>query len=76
MTLVHKEFQVILMIDYMPYEKAISGDYHAGLIRKLHNVIKEKLQRMLTKDVFLQQGNAPVHKANIIKAAVPVCGFE
>ncbi|XP_046354018.2 histone-lysine N-methyltransferase SETMAR-like [Haliotis rufescens] len=66
----------VLMIDYKPPKKTITGAYYADLMKKLPNAIKEKQRGMLTAGVLLLHDNAPVHKSRVAQAAIRECKFE
>ncbi|XP_071086511.1 histone-lysine N-methyltransferase SETMAR-like [Haliotis cracherodii] len=66
----------VLMIDYKPPKKTITGAYYAALMKKLRNAIKDKRRGMLTAGVLLLHDNAPVHKSRVAQAAIRECKFE
>jgi len=55
----------LLLIDYLPPNTTMNGQYYASLLLKLRNAIKEKRRGMLTQGVWLLHDNAPIHKSMI-----------
>ena len=66
----------IIMTDYLPHGKTITGKYYSDLIRKLRIAIKEKRRGLLRRGVLFHQDNAPVHTCALATAAIEECGFE
>jgi len=55
----------LLLIDYLPPNTTMNGQYYASLLLKLRNAIKEKRRGMLMQGVWLLHDNAPIHKSMI-----------
>ena len=68
--------QGVVLLDFLPHKRTITGDYYASLLHKLRDAIKAKRRGKLTKGILLQHDNAPVHKSRVAQAAVRACGFE
>jgi hypothetical protein len=64
------------MVDYLPHGQTITGEYYAGLFRKLREKIKEKRRGKSAKGVLLQHDNASVHTCRISTNAIFECGFD
>ncbi|KFD58243.1 hypothetical protein M514_01006 [Trichuris suis] len=52
------------------------GRYHADLLFKVQEAIKEKRRGKLSRGILLLYDNAPVQKSSAALAAVHECGFE
>ena len=66
----------VLMVDYAPRGRTITGQYYAEELARLKKCIRQKRRGKLTRDVMLLHDNAPVHKARVAQAALRECGFE
>lgn len=66
----------VLLIDYMPHNTTINGQYYAALMNRLRESIKEKRRGKLAKCVLLLHDNAPAHTSQVAQAAIRNCGFE
>ena len=66
----------VLMVDYKPAGKSITGAYYADLMKHLRTAIKEKRRGKLSQGVLLLHDNAPVHKSRIAQTAIRECKFE
>ena len=66
----------ILMIDYLPHNVKITGQYYANLLHQLRDNIREKRRGKLRRGVLLLHDNAPVHKSRLSMAAIHECGFQ
>jgi histone-lysine N-methyltransferase SETMAR len=64
------------MVDFLPYGQTITGEYYAGLLRKLREKLREKRRGKLAKGVLLQHDNARVHTCKLSMNAISECGFE
>lgn len=69
------DYDGLLMIDYLPPKKTITGQYYAELILKLREAIKQKRRGKLSLGVWLLHDNAPVHKSMVAQQALRDCGF-
>ena len=66
----------LLLIDYLPPEKTITGQYYAELTCKLRDANKWKRYGKLSLGVrLLFHNNAPVHKSLVAQQAVRYCRF-
>jgi len=65
----------LLLIDCLPPEKTITGQYYAELTCKVHDANKWKRHGKLSLGVWLLQNNTPVHKSLVAQQAVRYCGF-
>lgn len=66
----------VILIDYLPRGKTITGEYYANLLKELRGAIVEKRPRKMSKGVLLQHDNAPAHKSAIAQHAIRDCGYE
>ncbi len=65
----------VLLIDYLPRGTTINGPYYASIIERLRSAILEKRRGKVRHGVLLLHDNAPVHKCNIVQAAIRHAGF-
>ena len=65
----------ILLTEYLPGETTISSPYCASISERLRCVIVEKRCGKVSHEVLLLHDNAPVHKCNIVQAAIREPGF-
>ena len=66
----------ILLIDYMPKNTKITGQYYANRHRQLHDSIKQKCRGKIRRGVLLLHDNAQVHKSRLSMVAIHECGFQ
>ena len=76
MASIFRDSKGLLLIDYLPHHSSITGEYYAGLLRKLREAIKEKRRGKLSRGVLLLHDNAPVHKSRVAQAQIQQCGSE
>lgn len=65
----------ILLIDYLPKNTTMSGQYYANLIKLLRESIKEKRRGKLSKGILLLHDNAAVHTAEVSETAIREANF-
>jgi [histone H3]-lysine36 N-dimethyltransferase SETMAR len=65
----------ILFTNYLTRGSTINGRYYASLIERLRSAILEKRRGKVRHGVLLLHDNAPVHKCNIVQAAIRQAGF-
>ena len=65
----------VLLTDYLVGGQTINGTYYASLIERLRDVILEKRRGKINNGVLLLHDNAPVHKCNIVQAAIRQTGL-
>ena len=65
----------ILLTDYLARGSTINSPYYTSLIEWLRSVILEKRRDKISRGVLLLHDNAPVHKCNIVQAAIRKVGF-
>jgi len=63
----------LLLIDYLPPKKTITGQYYAEFRCKLCDANKWKRHGKLSWGVWLLHNNAPVHKSLVAQQAVRYC---
>ena len=68
--------QGIILVDYLPHQQTMIGQYYAELIRKLRAAVKEKRRGMLSRNVLLLHDNARVHTCGVSMEALKEAGFE
>ena len=60
----------VLLTDYLVGRQTIDRSYHALLIERLRDAILEKRRGKINNGVLRLHDNAPVHKSNIVQAAI------
>ena len=65
----------VLLTEYLPRRTAINGPCYASIIERLCSVIVEKPCGKVSYGVLLLHDNAPIHKCNIVQAAIRQVGF-
>ena len=65
----------VLLTEYLPRGTTINGPYYASIIERLRSIILEKRRGKVSREVLLLHDNAPVHKCNIVQAAIRQPGF-
>jgi histone-lysine N-methyltransferase SETMAR len=65
----------VLLIDFLPHGTTINDLYYASIIERLRFAILEKRRGKVSHGVLLLHDNAPVHKCNIVQAAIRKVGF-
>ena len=65
----------ILLTKCAPDGTTISGPYYASIIKRLRCAILEKRRGKVSDGVLFLSDNAPVHKCNIVQAAIRKAGF-
>ena len=65
----------VLVIDHFERGKTITGVYFAQLVRKLHEIMKEKRRVKLCQGIVFHEDDAPVHTCAVAGAAIRECGF-
>lgn len=66
----------VILTDYLPAGRTITGDYYRKLLTELREKIKEKRRGMLSKGVLLLHDNAPAHSAHQTVQVANTCGYE
>lgn len=66
----------ILMIQYLPQGRTVTGEYYAEQLRQLREDIKAKRRGKLSRGVLLLHDNAPAHRSQQAVDAAASCGFE
>ena len=65
----------VLLTEHLPRGTTINGSCYASVIERLRSVIVEKERGKVSRGVLLLHDNAPIHKSNIIQAAIRQVGF-
>ena len=65
----------VLLTDYLTQGNTINDLYYESLIERLRSSIMEKRRGKVTREVLLLHDNAPVHKSNVVQAAIRQAGF-
>ena len=76
MTTVDLDAKGVIMLDFLPKRRTITGVYYANLLDQLRTVIREKCRGKLSKGVLLQQDNARVLTCKVTMDAVERNGYE
>ena len=76
MTTVVLDAKGVIMLDFLPKRRTITGVYYANLLDQLRTVIREKYRGKLSKGVLLQQDNARVLTCKVTMDAVERNGYE
>ena len=63
------------LTEYLPRGTTINGPCYASIIERLRSVIVEKGRGKVSHRVLLLHDNAPIHKCNIVQAAIRQAGF-
>ena len=66
----------VIMLDFLPKRRTITGVYYANLLDQLRTAICEKRRGKLLKGVLLQQDNARVHTCKVAMDAVERNGYK
>lgn len=66
----------VILTDYLPAGRTITGDYYRKLLCDLREKIKEKRRGMLSKGVLLLHDNAPAHSAHKTVQVAQRCGYQ
>ena len=65
----------VLLTEYLPRGTTINGPCYESIIERLRSVIVEKGCAKVSHGVLLLHDNAPIHKCNIVQAAIRQAGF-
>ena len=65
----------VLLTEYLPRGTTINGPCYASIIERLRSVIVEKGRGKVSHGVLLLHDSAPIHKCNIVQAAIRQAGF-
>lgn len=65
----------IILVEFLPANTTVTGNYYAQQMHRLRDAIKEKRRGLLGREVILLHDNAPPHKSLVAQAAVRDCGF-
>ena len=65
----------VLLSGYLPRGTTINDPYYASAIERLHSIIVEKGRGKVSRGVLILHDNAPIHKCNIVQAAIRQAGF-
>ena len=58
------------MVDYLPSNKTIIGQYYAEIMFKLYDAISQKRREKMSLSVWFLHDNTPVHKSLVAQQAV------
>ena len=64
-----------MLTEYLPHGTTINGLCYASIVERLHCVILEKARGKVSRGVLLLHDNAPIHKCNIVQAAIRQVSF-
>ena len=65
----------VLLTEYLSRGTTINGPCYASIIERLRSVIVEKGRGKVSHGVLLLHDSAPIHKCNIVQAALRQAGF-
>ena len=65
----------ILLTEYLPGRTTISGSYYTAITERLCSAILEKCRGKVSDGVLLLHDNTPIHKCNIVQAAIRKTDF-
>lgn len=65
----------VILIDYLPPKTTVTGQYYAGVLRRLRDAVKEKRRGKLSKGVLILHDNAPAHSSQLAQQAIRECNF-
>ena len=60
----------ILLAEYLPRGTTINSPCYASITERLHSAIVEKERSKVSHGVLLLHDNAPIHKCNVVQAAI------
>ena len=66
----------VVILDFLPKRRTITGVFYANLLDQLRTAIREKRRGKLSKGVLLQQDNARAHTCKVAMDAVERNGYE
>lgn len=66
----------ILLIDYLPKGRTITGEYYSNLLDQLDAKIRQKRPGLKKKKIIFHQDNAPVHKSALAMGKLRDLGYE
>lgn len=66
----------VILTDYLPTGRTITGDYYRKLLTALREKIKKNRRGMLSKGVLLLHDNAPAHTAHQTAQVAETCGYK
>lgn len=66
----------IIMIDYLPKGKTITGEYYANLLDQLKQNIAKKRPGLDKKKIIFHHDNAPAHSSRIVASKIKDLHFE
>ncbi|XP_071081533.1 histone-lysine N-methyltransferase SETMAR-like [Haliotis cracherodii] len=66
----------VIMVDWLPKGRSVTGAYYVELLRQLREQIKVTRRGKLTKGVLYHHDNAPAHTTLIAMAKIHECSFE
>jgi [histone H3]-lysine36 N-dimethyltransferase SETMAR len=66
----------VLLIDYKDHTQSYTDDYHAFILKRLHEKIKNKRRGKLSKGVIILQDNSRPHTSRVSMAVIHECRFE
>ena len=59
------QFSGIAKVDYIPSKTTMTGRYYGEVLTNLHQAVKEKRRKMLTRGPLLLHDNAPAHMSRV-----------
>ena len=65
----------VLLTEYVPHGTTINGPSDVSIIERLGSVIVEKWRGKVRRGMLLLHENAPIHKCNIVQAAIRQVDF-
>lgn len=65
----------ILLINYLPKGTTMNAQYYANLLGQAREAVVQKRRGKLARGVLFLQDNAPVHTAQVARAALKFTGF-
>ena len=66
----------VIMLDFLPKKRTITGVYYANLLDQLRTAIRAKRRGKPSKGVLLQQDNARVHTCKVAIDAIERNGYK
>ena len=66
----------VILAEYLRRGETVTGNYYAGVLRRLREAVLQKRRGKISRHVLLLQDNAPAHTAKLSKDAAAECGFQ
>ena len=65
----------VLLTEYLSHGTTFNGPYYVSIIERLRSVILKKWRGKVSREALSLHDNTPIHKCNIVQAAIRQAGF-